>query len=301
MPKNGIDYVPKAALLTYEEMLRLLKIFASLGISKIRITGGEPFVRKEMFSFIEKVAALNAIEQVHITTNGVFTAPYIPKFKAIGIKSVNLSLDSLDKQRFMEITRRDEFDAVMKSLELLIANDIPTKINCVVMANKNEADILPLVALTREKAIAVRFIEEMPFNGIGKRNSNIAWSYKKILNHIKQAYPQLTKIEDPPFSTSLNYQIPNYKGSVGVIPAYSRTFCGTCNRIRLTAKGEIKTCLYDNGIYSIRDLMRSGANNETIKKSLLTVIGNRAKDGFEAEKIRNKNNPVSESMSTIGG
>lgn len=301
MPENGIKYVPKAELMTYEEMIKLIELFAQLGISKVRITGGEPFVRKDMFSFMEQVAQVKGIEQLNLTTNGVLSAEYIPDFKKIGISSVNLSLDSLDKERFFTITRRDEFDKVMQSLSLLIENEIPTKINCVAMANKNEEDILPLVALTKDKNISVRFIEEMPFNGLGKRNTNETLNYKDILNLIKQKHPNLVKIEDPLYSTSLNYKIPNYKGTIGVIPAYSRTFCGTCNRLRLTAVGDIKTCLYDDGIYNIKDLLRKGIDDEVIKNSLLKAIGNRAKDGFEAEKIRKNKKPISESMSTIGG
>jgi len=301
MPENGIEYVPKAELMTYEEMIKLIEIFSSLGITKIRITGGEPFVRKGMFNFIEQVSQVKGVEQLHITTNGVLSAKHIPNFKKIGIQSVNLSLDSLDKTRFLKITRRDEFDKVMQSLNLLIENEIPTKINCVAMVNKNEADILPLVALTKEKDIAVRFIEEMPFNGIGKRNEAKTWTYKDILSHIKTAHPNIVKIEDPQFSTSLNYKIPNHQGTIGLIPAYSRTFCGTCNRLRLTAVGDVKTCLYDNGVFNIKDLLRKGLDNEAIKNSILKAIGNRAKDGFEAENARKIKNPISESMSTIGG
>lgn len=301
MPEEGIKYLPKPHLLSYEEMLRLCQILAKLGISKVRITGGEPFVRRDIIPFLWKLSEIEGIEKINITTNGVLTAPLVPELKKIGINSVNLSLDSLDRQRFYEVTRRDEFPQVWETLEKLLEYDIPLKINSVVMAGKNDADILPMVELARDKKIGVRFIEEMPFNGEGQRPEQIQdfWSYRRIMDLIRTKYPDIQRLPDELTSTSYNYQIPDFKGTVGVIAAFSRTFCGTCNRIRVTPTGVFKTCLYDDGVLNVRDLMRKHKSDEEIAEIITNTLQNRAKDGFEAEKRRSSN--VKESMTTIGG
>jgi cyclic pyranopterin phosphate synthase len=219
----------------------------------------------------------------------------------LGIASVNLSLDTLDRERFKIITRRDEFEKTWNTLQQLLKAEIPVKINAVVMDGKNIDDILPLVELTRQHAVSVRFIEEMPFNGEGNHYATLPWTYKKILDLIRSHYPFLERLPDPPHSTSYNYKIPGHKGDVGVIAAFSRTFCGTCNRIRVTAQGVLKTCLYDDGVLNIKNLMRSGKSNVEIKVELLKAFSSRPKDGFEAEKLRGSGTPARESMSTIGG
>lgn len=301
MPEEGIQYMPKKDLLSFEEIERLVTLLAQMGISKVRFTGGEPFVRKDFMHLVQSVAAINGITNIHLTTNGVLTAPYVKDLQKAGVKSVNLSLDTLDKQRFKEITRRDEFDKVMETLDLLLREGIHVKINAVVMEGKNVDDILPLVAFTKSKHVSVRFIEEMPFNGEGSHYPKLNWTHLKILDHIRAAYPELNKLKDESNSTSYNYAIPGHQGNVGVIAAFSRTFCGTCNRIRITAQGTLKTCLYDEGVLNIRDLMRSGASDLELKDTLLKAFKNRAKDGFEAEQQRKAGSGVSESMSTIGG
>jgi cyclic pyranopterin phosphate synthase len=301
MPEKGIQYVPKEDLLSYEEMERLIQLLATMGITKVRITGGEPFVRKGMMGFLGRLTKIEGIEQVHITTNGTMSALKIPTLQEIGIKSVNLSLDSLDADRFFEITRRNVFPQVQKTLNALIDARMPTKINAVVMDGRNETDILPMVALTEKLPISVRFIEEMPFNGQGRDEAHIEWNYQRILDHIMAEHSSLQKVEDGPSSTSLNYKIPGWKGSVGVIPAFSRTFCGTCNRIRITPKGLLKTCLYDDGVFNVKDLMRNGASDAEVKQAFLEALSYKAKDGFEAEQNRQFGTPVKESMSTIGG
>jgi molybdenum cofactor biosynthesis protein A len=301
MPEEGIRYLPKKQLLTFEEIEQLISILASLGISKVRLTGGEPFVRNDLMKLINGISEIPGIQDLHLTTNGVLTAPYVPELKKLGINSVNLSLDTLDKSRFHIITRRDELEPVMNTLNLLLEHEIPVKINAVVMEGKNIDDIVPLIELSKNNAVDIRFIEEMPFNGEGNHYPTLNWTHKKILQHIEWHYPTLEKVQDAPFSTSYNYKIPGYKGSIGVIAAFSRTFCGTCNRIRVTAQGTLKTCLYDDGVLDIRQLMRDGSSDEEIKKHLLRAFKSRAKDGFEAESKRKSHSPASESMSTIGG
>lgn len=301
MPEEGIRYLPKKELLSFEEIERLVTLLAGMGITKVRLTGGEPFVRTDLMKLIRKISAVPGITCLHLTTNGVLTAPYISDLKALGIASVNLSLDTLNRERFKQITLRDAFDSVMNTLELLIENQIPVKINAVVMDGKNIDDILPLVELTKHRDISVRFIEEMPFNGEGAHYPVLTWTHRKILSYITEAYPTLQKINDPDNSTASNYKVPGYHGDIGIIAAFSRTFCGTCNRIRVTAQGILKTCLYDDGVLNIRDLMRTGCSDDQIEQKLMHAFAHRPKNGFEAEQQRTANTPVHESMSTIGG
>jgi len=293
--------MPKKDLLTFEEIHRLISLLASMGITKVRLTGGEPFVRNDLMKLIRNIVEIPGIRDLHLTTNGVLTAAHIPELRKLEIASVNLSLDTLDKKRFHSIARRDEFESVMNTLNLLLENEIPVKINAVVMDGKNIEDIIPLIEFTKKNKVDVRFIEEMPFNGEGKHYPILNWTYSKILDYIKGHYPELYKIPDSKFSTSYNYHIPGHQGNFGIIAAFSRTFCGTCNRIRVTAQGTLKTCLYDDGVMDIRQLLRDGLEDEAIKDKLLTAFHSRAKDGFEAEEKRKNHAPVSESMSTIGG
>jgi molybdenum cofactor biosynthesis protein A len=301
MPEDGIRYMPKKDLLTFEEITRLISIVASLGITKVRLTGGEPFVRNDLMKLIRNIVEIRGVRDLHLTTNGVLTAPHIPELKKLGIASVNLSLDTLDKQRFFDITRRDVFEPVMETLRLLVESEIPVKINAVVMDGKNIDDIVPLVELSKKNNVDVRFIEEMPFNGEGNHYPTLVWTYKKIIDYLKEHYPDLHKIPDPQFSTSYNYHVPGHKGNIGVIAAFSRTFCGTCNRVRVTAQGTLKTCLYDDGALDLRQLLRASKDDSVIVENLIKVLNSRAKDGFEAEAKRKNHTPVSESMSTIGG
>lgn len=301
MPEEGIDYVPRQELLSYEEMERLIRLLVSMGIDKVRITGGEPFIRKDIMPFLRSISQLEGLKKINITTNGTTTRPHLEELYRLGIRTINLSLDTLDKERFFQITRRDVFDEVLLTLHTMMDMGFETKINTVVMDGKNTDDILPLVELAKDHKVSVRFIEEMPFNGEGQHQEVLQWNHKKILDHIKAEHPDVTKIPDPPNSTSYNYQIPGFKGSFGIIAAYSRTFCGTCNRIRITPQGMLKTCLYDDGVFNIKNLMREGATDQQLEATFLEALGNRAKNGFEAERNRNFGLPVSESMSTIGG
>jgi len=270
-----------------------------MGIRKIRITGGEPFVRKDIMKLLTAISKLNGLEELTVTTNGVLTSSFVPQLKEIGIKSVNLSLDTLDPNRFFVITRRDEFVHVMKTMEELLKHDIGIKINTVVMAGKNTQDIIPLALLTKDLPVSVRFIEEMPFNGDGHQFSGIIWNYLRILEEISNVFPNIQKLADSPFATAYDYQIPGHRGTVGVIAAYSRTFCGTCNRIRLTPQGDLMTCLYGGSVLNIKDSMRAGHGDEHLKELFLSAFNNREKDGFDAE--RKQLATPHESMASIGG
>jgi cyclic pyranopterin phosphate synthase len=298
MPEEGIKYLPKKQLLTYEEMERLVQVLARLGVSKVRITGGEPFVRTGLMDFMHRLAAVDGLTDISMTTNGVLTAPHVADLAAMGVKAVNLSLDTLDRERFHKITRRDELPAVLDTLDKLLAAGIETKINAVVMDGQNTQDLVPLAEMTRDMPVDVRFIEEMPFNGEGSHYPVLNWTHRRIVDELRAHFPNLEKIPDPAFSTSANYQIPGHQGTLGVIAAFSRTFCGTCNRIRLTAQGTLKTCLYDDGVLDVRALLRAGATDDELTAAFLKAFAHRPANGFDAERNRAV---VSESMATIGG
>ncbi len=300
MPAEGIDWAARKELMSYEEMLRICTLLVNMGIEKIRITGGEPFVRKDIMPFLAELSKQPLLKELTLTTNGVLTAPLIPELKRMGIRSINLSLDSIDRERFFAITRRDELPRVLETLQTALKHGMQVKINAVVMADKNIADIIPLVQLTKDLPVAVRFIEEMPFNGVGQQHA-IAWDHVRILEEIRDTYPSIQKIPDPVYSTSYNYRIPGHMGSVGIIAAYTRSFCGTCNRLRLTPKGVIKTCLYDGGGLNIKDKLREGLTDAELSTHLRATIASKAIDGKAAESKRAAENPVHESMTTIGG
>lgn len=301
MPAEGINFIRKDELLTYEELLKISTILIRNGIEKIRITGGEPFLRKDLIKFLEKLVSTKGLKKVSITTNGVLIKNYINDLKALGINDINLSLDTFDRDRFKKITGKDEFDTVRDTLFNLIDNEFNVKVNAVVMEGMNTEDILPLTRLSINLPIAVRFIEEMPFNGSYRKVDKLGWTHKRILEEIKTVFPSIAKAHTPRTSTSVNYKIPGAKGDVGIIAANSRTFCGTCNRIRINAEGKMKTCLYGPDVLDIKSKMRNNSSDKEILSSIQNVISKRAKDGFEAEKLVSNHNGKNESMSRIGG
>ncbi len=300
MPANGIPYEPKAHLLSYEEITRLLRVLGELGFRKVRFTGGEPFLRKDFMKLLENTSALPAFESIHITSNGTLLQKHLPRLKELGITKINLSIDSLDKDRFHKITRRDDFVKVMDTFHLLIANGFQLKLNAVIMKGINTQDIIPLAELAKNHPVAVRFIEEMPFNGGYKKNIEM-YSAHDIYSDLQAHYGTLLKNPGKHGDTATVYQIPGYQGTVGVIAAFSRTFCNTCNRLRISPKGEIKSCLYDDGVFNIRDYMRSGVTDLELSEKFREIIRLKPKDGFEAEKMRKTPKAAMQSMSSIGG
>ncbi|SNR51625.1 GTP 3',8-cyclase MoaA [Hymenobacter mucosus] len=300
MPEEGIKYLPKQELLTYEEMERLVAVMATLGVRKVRLTGGEPFVRRDLVPFMSRLSEIPGIEELTMTTNGVLTAPHVPELARMGVKAVNLSLDTLDRSRFASITRRDELPRVLDTFYALLAAGIRVKINAVVMDGQNTQDILPLAELTRDLPVDVRFIEEMPFNG-GSHAATLPWNHNRIREHLELNLGTLAPVATRSGDTASHYTVAGHQGRLGIIAAYSRTFCGTCNRIRLTAEGGLKTCLYDQGVLDIRALLRGGASDADIVTALTSAFRNRAANGFEAESQRPLHQLSFESMSTIGG
>jgi cyclic pyranopterin phosphate synthase len=254
-------------------------------------------MRRDFDQLLTRVAESKQFESITITTNGVLTAPFVPLLKDLNIHSVNLSLDTLDAHRFATITRRDVFPDVMRTLDALVKHGIRTKINAVIMEDVNEQDILPLALLTKELPVDVRFIEEMPFNGRGDRHA-IKWNRNGLMEALSNGLGKLNQLPIELNATSENYRIEGHLGSIGIIAAWSRTFCGTCNRIRLTPSGQMKTCLYGRNELDLRTMLRNNKSEAAIAKSISDAVLTKKKNGFEAEAART---PVEESMATIGG
>ncbi|WP_425390735.1 GTP 3',8-cyclase MoaA [Ekhidna sp.] len=296
MPERGMVFEPKEHILSYEELLKLADLMGEMGINKIRLTGGEPFVRADLMYFINELSKKPYLEKISITSNLTLIRPHLDELERLGVKDINVSLDCLDRQKFKEITRRDEYEEVSGALHEMIARNFNLKVNCVVMQGVNEDQILPLIELAKEHPVSVRFLEEMPFNGSGGKVET-PMNYKDILSIIEKEY-DYNKMIDGPHSTSQNYQIAGFKGSFGVIPSFSRTFCGDCNRLRMSATGEIRTCLYGNSQLNLRDILRSGASREEVKEALMVAVANKPKDGFAAAE---ENEKEYLSMTKLGG
>ena len=297
MPEEGMDFASAASLLSFDELQRLSALFCNLGVKKIRITGGEPFVRAGLMPFLSHISALPGLEEITLTTNGTLLEKHLSELQRLRIRKINLSLDSLSRARFFQITRRDNFDQVYAAVFRLLDEGFEIKLNCVVAAGVNTDDIIPFIELTKEHQLAVRFLEEMPFNG-GDHQHAATWSHHDMMEHISAEFPVLERLPAEPSSTSVNYRVPGYSGQFGIIPSFSRTFCGTCNRIRLSATGALRTCLYGPPVANLRDLLRAGATDAALSDSIIAAIGRREKDGFAAEAA---NAATHHSMSVLGG
>lgn len=299
MPSEGIDFVKNDKLFTIDELCTLSDILVSQGIDKIRITGGEPFVRKDLMVLLRHLSQIKDLKDISVTTNATLIGPYIDELKALGIKNINVSLDAINKKTFERITRRDQYDTVHGNILRLISEGFNVRINFIVLEGQNIQDLLPVLELTKHYDVSVRYLEEMPFNGGSKSFDTIKWDYKHILDFIKEAYPDYYKLHSPSTSTSINYKIPGFKGTFGVIPSFSRTFCGTCNRLRISATGEVITCLYAKPSNNVREILRGPHPVENVKAYILNAIGSRAKTGFEAQE--KYAGVFSNSMTSIGG
>lgn len=300
MPSEGIDFVQNDRLLTIPELKKVSEILVSQGIDKIRITGGEPFVRKDLMVLLRHLAQLEGLKDISVTTNATLIGPHIDELKALGITNINVSLDSINRETFERITRRKQFDTVHDNLIRLITEGFNVRINFIVLDGQNEQDIIPILDVMKHHEVSVRFLEEMPFNGGSKNFNTIKWNYKAILEHIAGTFPNYQKLESPKESTSINYKIDGHKGTFGIIPSFSRTFCGSCNRLRITATGDIITCLYGKPKANLRDMIREESSEEKVKETILKTIGSRAKTGFEAQN-EHSNTVFDNSMTSIGG
>jgi cyclic pyranopterin phosphate synthase len=278
MPEEGIQLSPPERLLTTPEIVYLSELFVNQGVNKIRLTGGEPTVRKDIVDLMRQIGNLRSkgLKELCITTNGISLHRKLDAMVESGLTGVNLSLDTLDPFQFQIMTRRNGHEAVMKSINRILEMNklgagIKLKINCVVMRGLNEREILPFVELGRDQDLEVRFIEYMPFDG-NKWSENKMLSYGEMLALIRQKYPDVQKVQDHKNDTSKTYKVPGFSGRIGFITSMTHNFCGTCNRLRITGDGNIKVCLFDNAEVSLRDLLRESNGGKPINSETMDAI-----------------------------
>lgn len=268
MPQ-GIESIPMSEILTFEEIQLIVECAADLGIRHIKVTGGEPLVRRGCCDLIAALKAVPGIEKVTITTNGVLLSQYLEDLLAAGVDGINVSLDTIDPAEYAAITGYDAAEEVIASVKEAAKYPVPVKINAVSMAS-GVSDWEGLLSIAREYPVDVRFIEMMPI-GYGKKFPSI--SNDKLLRDIRRKYPDMTEDRRVHgFGPAVYYQIPGYRGSVGFISAIHGKFCGDCNRVRLTSKGYLKTCLcYDKGV-DLREVLRADGNRKEIREMLVKDI-----------------------------
>lgn len=297
MPEDGVRFLDHNDILSYEELERLVAISLKLGIEKFRITGGEPFARKGCMGFLERMKVEHGVRKLFITTNGVAVAPHLSDLKRIGISGINLSLDTMNRERFVEITRRDQFDNVIAVFHESVRRGIPLKVNSVIQAETTDSEIVALAELIADNPVSLRFIELMPFSGKQRHEQLRSISLESRLQNL---FPGMTEISSNVIETARRFSVPGAKGTLGIIEGHSRKFCSTCNKIRITSQGMLKTCLYDHGVLDLRDMLRAGADNGEITTAIVDVVGKRHEDGKTAEQVT-MIDPEHESMATIGG
>lgn len=257
MPEDGISLTPKSHLMTADEIISIAQTYVNLGVNKIRLTGGEPLVRKDAKDIILRLGTLGV--NLTITTNGILVPIFIETFKEAGIQTINISIDSLDKVKFNQITRRSYFETVFENIDLLLNEGFQVKLNVVLIKGFNDNEIIDFIKLSKNKNIQIRFIEFMPFSGNQWDKSKLV-SYAEILEIIQSEYPISTieRLVDTPNDTAKNFKIKNYLGHFAIISSVTNPFCSTCNRIRLTADGKLKNCLFSNSETSLLDVLRAG-------------------------------------------
>lgn len=270
MPEEGVPQSAPSHLLTTPEILLLSDLFVSQGVTKIRLTGGEPTVRKDIVPLMQQIGSLRSsgLKELCLTTNGISLWRKLDAMAEAGLTGVNLSLDTLDPWQFQIMTRRKGFDAVQRSINRILEMNavgagIKLKINCVVMRGINDREILDFIELGREKDIEVRFIEYMPFDG-NKWSEGKMLPFQEMLDRIKVKYPSTEKVRDHKNDTSKTFKVPGFVGKFGFITSMTENFCGSCNRLRITSDGNIKVCLFDNGEVSLRDILRESNNGNPI-------------------------------------
>lgn len=278
MPEEGVPLSPASHLLTTPEISYLSALFVSQGVTKIRLTGGEPTIRKDVVPLMHEIGNLRSkgLKELCITTNGIALHRKLDSMAEAGLTGVNLSLDTLDPFQFQIMTRRQGFSAVIRSIDRILEMNrlgagIKLKINCVVMRGINDREIIPFVEMGREKDVVVRFIEYMPFDG-NKWAKGKMLSYKEMLGMISEKYPGLEKVEDEMNDTSKTFRVPGFTGRIGFITSMTHNFCGSCNRLRITSDGNLKVCLFGNAEVSLRDLLRKGNNGQPIDEEAMEAI-----------------------------
>lgn len=271
MPEEGVDPLHHQDILTYDEIIRLCRCFVNLGISKYKITGGEPLVRKDIADLISRMKELDGVKSVTLTTNGVLLKEQLPKLVNAGLDGINISLDTLNSQTFEKMTRNNELHHVIASLEeSLKYNDLKVKINCVPITETDSEDIITIAGLAKKSRLNVRFIEMMPI-GLGKKYS--FYSEDKIISLLEGAYGPLEKIDTLQGNGPAHYySIQGFEGKIGFISALSHQFCNECNRVRLTADGFLKTCLHYTIGTDLKAILRGDATDQTLEQIITQTI-----------------------------
>ena len=299
MPEEGVQLKEKEKFMTSEELLSIAKTFVELGVKKIRLTGGEPLIKKDAASIIRELGKLPI--ELTLTTNAVTVDRFIDVFKEAGIKSINVSLDSLKEERFNEISRRNYFQKIMENIDLLIDNNFHVKINVVVIKDVNEDEIIDFIRWTESKDVHVRFIEFMPFDG-NQWNWEKKVSFKQIMDQATKTFGEnsIEKLTDKKNDTSRSFRLKDALGTFGIISSVTNPFCDTCNRIRLTADGKVKNCLFSEGETNILGALRTGKEIEPlIRQSIFAKHKERGGlPDFSNESVESHKN---RSMITIGG
>lgn len=289
MPEEGVPQSPRAHLLTTSEICLLSALFVSQGVTKIRLTGGEPTVRKDVLALMRQIGSLrrHGLQELCITTNGVSVFRKLDEMLESGLTGLNLSLDTLDPLQFDLMTRRSGFPLVMKTimraLEMKkLGATLTLKINCVVMRGVNDSQILPFVEFSKNHDVEIRFIEYMPFGG-NRWSQTRMLGYQEMLSMIKEAYPTISKLQDHASETSKTYQVAGFRGKIGFITSMTHNFCGSCNRLRITSDGNLKVCLFDNAEVSLRNLLREANHGLAINHDVFRNISHGSLNDLLAE------------------
>jgi len=273
MPAEGLPWLDRSEILTFEEIERLVGLTAEMGVSDVRLTGGEPLVRRGIATLIAKLSLLDGVADLSLTTNGYLLEKMANELATAGLRRINVSLDSLAQDRFFEMTRRDALPQVLRGLEALEAHPelSPVKVNCVALKGFTEEEVIPFAELARRKPYQVRFIEFMPLDADGN------WAPDKVLPGdelramIDRVYP-LEEVPRPAHSTARTWRFRDGKGEMGFINPVSEPFCGDCNRIRLTAEGELRTCLFSLHETDLRGPMREGAGDDDLEELIRAAV-----------------------------
>ncbi len=296
MPEEGIKLLSHEKILTLENLFFFIKTSVSLGVNKIRITGGEPLLRRNIFFLIKSVSKLEGVNDLSITTNGVLLEKYIDQLIDSGIKRINVSLDTLDKEKFRFISRRDYFDNVIHGIKLSVEKGLnPVKVNIVAIRNFNDSEITDFINFGIENNVEIRFIEFMPF---GDSEHLRFISKDEIISRIKEKF-SITPASNHPDGPAKMYKIEGYDTKIGFISPLTEHFCGKCNRIRLTCDGKLKTCLFADNYYDIFNEIKEN-NYSDLKKRLIEIIKEKPekhKIGFKDYKFKKCQNE----MRVIGG
>ena len=275
MPED-VPFVPHERILRYEEIVRIVKVLADLGISKVKVTGGEPLVRRECADLIQEIHEIDGIDMVTLTTNGVLLKEQLPALQVAGLDAINVSLDTLQRERYQEITGKDVFEQVMNGIKTAYESGIPLKINCVPVQGENIDELPAFFEWARQKNVAVRFIEMMPI-GYGEiyKSYPVEEIRKEFYARYPGAYLMDKKLGNGP---AVYYSAPGFAGEIGMIGAVHEKFCSGCNRIRLTSEGFLKLCLYSGEGVDLRSLIRSGCIDEELAQTIGQAIARKPKE-----------------------